>query len=83
MTEISPITKSSQRKKLAKMKNLFNNRRAQILRFFIEGVSVRAKSRLTGAAKNTIAKLLEEAGEAFAASERAFPKSPLQGESTG
>ena len=31
----------------------------------VEGVSIRAISRLTGASKNTITKLLEDAGEAF------------------
>ena len=31
----------------------------------VEGVSLRAISRLTGASKNTIVKLLEDAGEAF------------------
>ena len=30
-----------------------------------EGVSLRAISRLTGASKNTITKLLEDAGQAF------------------
>lgn len=31
----------------------------------VEGVSIRAISRMTGASKNTIAKLLADAGEAF------------------
>ena len=32
----------------------------------VEGMSIRAISRITGASKNTIVKLLEDAGEAFA-----------------
>lgn len=38
--------------------------RAQIVRCLVEGNSVRATSRMTGAAKNTIQKLLRELGEA-------------------
>ena len=41
--------------------------RAAILRCLIEGNSILATSRITGAAKNTIVKLLEQAGEACAA----------------
>ena len=40
-------------------------KRADILGMMAEGVSLRAIARLTGASKNTIAKLLEDAGEAF------------------
>lgn len=40
--------------------------RAQILAMMVEGVSIRAISRLTGASKNTIVKLLAEAGEVCA-----------------
>src|SRR6266851_890389 len=39
-------------------------RRAQILAMMIEGVSIRAISRMTGASKNTIVKLLADAGNA-------------------
>ena len=39
--------------------------RAQILGLMVEGMSMRAISRITGASKNTIVKLLEDAGEAF------------------
>jgi IS1 family transposase len=39
--------------------------RTEILGLMVEGVSIRAISRLTGASKNTIAKLLADAGEAF------------------
>lgn len=40
-------------------------KRAEILGMMVEGVSLRAISRLTGVSKNTIVKLLEDAGEAF------------------
>ncbi|MDQ3566101.1 MAG: IS1 family transposase, partial [Pseudomonadota bacterium] len=33
----------------------------------VEGMSIRAISRMTGASKNTIVKLLADAGEAFTA----------------
>jgi IS1 family transposase len=39
-------------------------KRAQILRMMVEGVSIRAISRMTGASKNTIVKLLADAGNA-------------------
>lgn len=41
--------------------------RAQIIQMLVEGMAIRAISRITGASKNTIAKLLAEAGEACAA----------------
>jgi IS1 family transposase len=41
-------------------------RRAQILGMMVEGVSIRAISRMTGASKNTIVKLLADAGNACA-----------------
>ena len=47
------------------MNKLSREARAQILGMMVEGVSIRAISRMTGASKNTIAKLLEDAGEAF------------------
>src|ERR1700730_10769587 len=47
------------------MNKLSTERRAQILGMMVEGVSIRAISRMTGASKNTIAKLLEDAGDAF------------------
>ena len=40
-------------------------KRAEILGMMAEGISLRAIARLTGASKNTIVKLLEDAGEAF------------------
>lgn len=39
--------------------------RAQILGLVVEGMSIRAISRTTGASKNNIVKLLADAGEAF------------------
>jgi hypothetical protein len=42
-------------------------KRAQILQMMVEGVSIRAISRMTGASKNTIVKLLADAGQACAA----------------
>ena len=39
--------------------------RAQILGMMVEGISIRAISRMTGAGKSTAVKLLEDAGEAF------------------
>jgi IS1 family transposase len=49
------------------MNKLPPQKRAQILGMMVEGVSIRAISRMTGASKNTIAKLLADAGNAFAA----------------
>jgi IS1 family transposase len=46
------------------MQTLPVSRRAAILRCLIEGNSILSTSRITGAAKNTIIKLLAEAGEA-------------------
>lgn len=47
------------------MNKLHSAKRAEILGMMAEGVSLRAIARLTGASKNTIVKLLEDAGEAF------------------
>lgn len=47
------------------MNKLPSDRRAQILGMMAEGVSIRAICRLTGVSKNTVAKLLRDAGEAF------------------
>lgn len=46
------------------MNRLTIERRAQILSCLVEGNSIRATSRMTGAAKNTITKLLIDVGEA-------------------
>lgn len=49
------------------MNKLPADRRAQILGMMAEGVSIRAICRLTGVSKNTVVKLLRDAGEAFSA----------------
>ena len=46
------------------MNKLDRKSRAQILGMMVEGVSMRSITRLTGASKNTVAKLLRDAGEA-------------------
>lgn len=48
-----------------RMNKLTRIARAQILGLMVEGMSIRAISRTTGASKNTVVKLLEDAGEAF------------------
>ncbi len=47
------------------MNKLSRDDRAKILGLMVEGMSMRAISRVTGASKNTVAKLLEDAGAAF------------------
>jgi IS1 family transposase len=47
------------------MNKLSSAKRAEILGLMVEGVSLRAITRITGVSKNTAAKLLEDAGEAF------------------
>jgi IS1 family transposase len=49
------------------MKNLDSSKRAQVVRCLIEGNSIRSTVRITGVAKNTIAKLLNDLGCACAA----------------
>lgn len=61
------------------MNKLPSAKRAQILGMMAEGVSLRAISRLTGASKNTLAKLVEDAGEAFSDyQDRMFRNLPCQ-----
>ena len=48
------------------MNKLSIDKRSQILGMMVEGVSIRAISRMTGASKNTIVKLLADAGNACA-----------------
>jgi len=61
------------------MNKLSAERRAQILGMMVEGNSIRAIVRMTGASKNTIVKLLEDAGEAFSAyQDRAFHDLPCK-----
>ena len=50
---------------IALMNKLSSASRAQILGLMVEGVSIRAITRITGVSKNTVVKLLEDAGEAF------------------
>src|SRR5258708_2052401 len=47
------------------MNKLPSAKRAKILGLMAEGVSLRAITRLEGVSKNTLAKLVEDAGEAF------------------
>ena len=49
------------------MNRLSNNDRAKILHLLCEGMSIRAITRLTGMSKNTVSKLLIDAGKACAA----------------
>src|SRR5271166_4485935 len=61
------------------MNKLSREARAQILGQMAEGVSLRAIARLTGTSKNTIVKLLEDAGEAFSAhQDQAFRNLPCK-----
>ena len=47
------------------MNKLSSAKRAEILGLMVEGVSIRAITRITGVSKNTVVKLLEDAGQAF------------------
>jgi IS1 family transposase len=49
------------------MNKLDRKARAQILGMMVEGMSMQSITRLTGVSKNTVAKLLKDAGEAFMA----------------
>lgn len=49
------------------MNKLDRKARAQILGMMVEGMSMQSITRMTGASKNTVAKLLKDAGEAFMA----------------
>src|SRR5579872_6225827 len=50
---------------MVSMNRLAKEKRAQILGMMVEGNGIRAISRMTGASKNTIVKLLADAGRAF------------------
>src|SRR3984893_2329675 len=64
---------------MVSMNKLSTERRAQILGMMVEGNSIRAIVRMTGASKNTIVKLLEDAGEAFSAyQDQAFHNLPCK-----
>lgn len=61
------------------MNRLDSTERAHVLHLLCEGSSIRAISRLTGASKNTIAKLLVDAGQACADfQDRAFRDLPCR-----
>src|SRR5258706_15475504 len=47
------------------MNKLPTEKRAQVLQMMVEGVSLRAITRLTGISRTTLQKLLEDAGQAF------------------
>lgn len=49
------------------MNKLSSAERAQILQLHCEGMSIRAVTRVTGASKNTVSKLLNDAGAALGA----------------
>jgi transposase len=49
------------------MNKLSRERRAAILGMMVEGNSIRAIVRMADVSKNTVVKLLEDAGEAFSA----------------
>src|SRR5690348_5929133 len=51
---------------MVSMNRLDSTRRAQFIRCLVEGNSIRATVRITGVAKNTVVKLLVEAGYACA-----------------
>jgi DNA-directed RNA polymerase specialized sigma24 family protein len=53
---------------MVSMNRLPIEKRAQILGLMVEGMSIRAISRVTGASKNTIVKLLGDVGTASASS---------------
>lgn len=52
---------------MVSMNRLSTEKRAQILACLVEGNSIRATVRMTGAAKNTITKLLADVGTACTA----------------
>lgn len=61
------------------MNKLDTNRRSQVIASLVEGNSIRATVRMTGVAKNTIIKLLEEVGAACAEfQDKAFNNLPCK-----
>ena len=65
---------------MVNMNRLSTEKRAQIIGCLVEGNSIRATVRMTGAAKNTITKLLVDLGEACAEyQDGVLVASPLQG----
>ena len=61
------LTKHGRSSIMVSMKQLDKSQRAQVVRCLIEGNSIRSTVRITGVAKNTIAKLLNDLGCACAA----------------
>ena len=59
-----PLTELERLSILVSINKLSAERRAAVIRCLVEGNSIRATVRMTGAAKNTVAKLLVELGEA-------------------
>lgn len=57
---------SERSSKMVSMNRLTTEKRARIIGCLVEGSSIRATVRMTGAAKNTITKLLTDLGEACA-----------------
>ena len=61
------------------MNKLPTDKRAQIIGMMVEGMSIRAIARLTGCSKNTITKLVRDAGEAcLAYQDRVFHNLPCK-----
>lgn len=62
------------------MNRLSTEKRAQIIGCLVEGNSIQATVRMTGAAKNTIVKLLADLGETCAEYQDGGPhRPPVQG----
>src|SRR3954471_15040705 len=61
-----PVFPSECLRRLVSMNRLSTEKRAQIIGSLVEGNSIRATVRMTGAAKNTVTKLLVDLGEACA-----------------
>ena len=61
----NPLGAKDRRSYYAPMNKLPREARAQILGMMAEGVSILAITRMTGVSKNTVAKLLADAGRAF------------------
>jgi transposase-like protein len=51
---------------MVSMNRLPNTARAHILQLLCEGMAIRAITRVTGASKNTVVKLLADMGQAYA-----------------
>lgn len=63
---ICPLTMRSRLRILVSMKKLARDKRAHILPLLCEGNSIRAVTRISGASKNTVIKLMVDAGKACA-----------------